>query len=42
MHEVYGLLGEVITRLRSDSPVVSKKAWSDIVWGKAWMLEDAF
>ena len=38
----YGLLGEVITRLRSDSPIVSKKAWSDIVWGKAWMLEDTF
>ena len=37
-----GLLNIVINMVEGNLPIISKKAWSKLVWEKAWTLEDVF
>ena len=38
---VFGVLGPICSMVEGQVPLVSKKAWSDLIWARAWKLDDA-
>ena len=37
----FGLFNSVCEMVKGESPLVSKRAWSKIIWARAWKLDDA-
>ena len=40
--EKFGLLNMVISILKGDTPIPSKRKWSELVWRKGWELDDNY
>ena len=38
----FGIMEQVVGMVVGHIPVMSKKKWSDMIWNKAWSLDDAF
>ena len=36
----FGLFDDVVNMLKGRMEILSKKGWSNLVWGRAWRLED--
>ena len=40
--EKFGVLNIVTSMLRGDTPILSKKVWSKLIWDKGWELDDNY